>query len=110
MPRNVAPEWLATMARRVVEDENWPNGQYPHVAFAAREIVAEEVADDDVQVSLLQLVIDEVDRLRKELVDLADIAEAHHGDQPLHVLLHSLTVDIPHRARRAAEGEKDGEV
>lgn len=41
--------------------------------------------------------------LAADLRELAAFAEAHHGDQPLHVLLHGLTVDIPDRLQRAAE-------
>ena len=37
--------------------------------------------------------------LIRELTELKKFAEAHHGDQPLHVVLHGLTVDIPERLR-----------
>lgn len=35
-----------------------------------------------------------------ELRDLKAFSEAHHGDQPTHVLLHALVVDIPDRIDR----------
>ena len=42
-------------------------------------------------------------RIADELKDLKAFAEAHHGDQPRHVLLHGLTVDIPARIDRIIE-------
>ena len=37
--------------------------------------------------------------LIRELTELKEFAEAHHGDQPLPVILHGLTVDVPDRLR-----------
>ena len=34
-----------------------------------------------------------------QLTELKEFAEAHHGDQPLHVIMHGLTVDVPERLR-----------
>ena len=39
----------------------------------------------------------------EELRELALFAEAHHSDQPLHVVLHGLTVDVPSRLERIIE-------
>ena len=58
------PGWLREIAERVALDEGWPDGKFPHVAIEARAIVAECSAGDDVGASLLQCVIDEVERLR----------------------------------------------
>ena len=62
------PRWLQELVERRVNASlespcEWPNGQFPHLAFRAREIVAEDDDGDDGQVSLLQVVIDEAERL-----------------------------------------------
>lgn len=66
------PDWLRKIAERVSFDENWPDNTYPHIAFEARAIVAEENASDDAQVCLLQRVISEVERLRAEAKELLE--------------------------------------
>ncbi len=63
------PRWLQELVERRVNASlespcEWPNGQFPHLAFRAREIVAEDDDGDDGQVSLLQVVIDEAERLQ----------------------------------------------
>jgi len=40
---------------------------------------------------------EKLDYVTAELTEIKAIAEAHHGDQPLHVVLHGLTVDVPER-------------
>ena len=37
--------------------------------------------------------------LIRELTELKEFAEAHHGGQPRHVIMHGLTVDVPDRLR-----------
>ena len=44
---------------------------------------------------------------RDEIEELARFAEAHHGDQPLNVILHGLTVDIPDRLRDVIAADFD---
>jgi len=58
------PDWLRKLAENVIGMEDWPNGEYPSVAFSVREIVGEECTGDDSQVCLLQEVINECERLR----------------------------------------------
>jgi len=41
--------------------------------------------------------------LIRELTELKEFAEAYHGDQPRHVVLHGLTVDVPDRLRTIIE-------
>lgn len=64
----VLPIWLRTLIRKVTESDSWPGGEYPTEAFAARAAIA-DVQGDDGQVSLLQLVIDEVGRLQQWVND-----------------------------------------
>lgn len=44
-----------------------------------------------------------LDDARTALAGISKFATAHHGQQPSHVLLHSLTVDIPRMADRALQ-------
>ena len=62
------PDWLRQIAEKVPEMDDWPNGKYPAVAFEARGVAC---ADDegDPAVILLQMVIDEVERLQSEGAD-----------------------------------------
>ncbi len=62
------PDWLQALVKKVQDASeqakpDWPNGQYPHVAFAARDEVGEY--GDDAVVSLFQEIINEVERLRR---------------------------------------------
>lgn len=41
------------------------------------------------------------ERMREALEWIGRFASAHHGDQPAHVFLHGLTVDIPSYVERA---------
>lgn len=52
----------------------------------------------------------ENERLRKSMLAITVFAETHHQDQPAHVLLHSLTIDIPSmtRATLQATDQKEG--
>lgn len=68
------PKWLRDIAEG--QAGGWPNGEYPHVAFRSREIVAAYLDGDDAQVCLLQDVIDKVDRLRASVDDLRKGLEA----------------------------------
>jgi len=52
----------------------WPNGVYPDMAFRVRELVCE--SDDDGQVSLLQLLINEVERLQAIVEPLEELLQA----------------------------------
>lgn len=51
----------------------------------------------------IQELTAERDRLREALREVGEFAAAHHGDQPLHVLLHGLTVDVPERCKVALD-------
>ena len=80
------PAWLETMANKIAVDENWPSGQYPQAAFDALDIVGETAVDGDSAVSLLQVVIDEVERIKsidKRLAGILRYAEKHCGHSPL---------------------------
>lgn len=68
MPKDVTmPDWLQGLINQVAECENWPNDKYPALAMEARDRIGEYGGDEDWQAALLQLVIDEVERLRAEL-------------------------------------------
>lgn len=71
--RTQLPQWLRELAEEQAKAEDWPNKQYPHVAFRAREIVAEDRDGDDAQVCLLQVVIDERQAIVDDLVDVCKI-------------------------------------
>ena len=54
--------------------------------------------------SSLLAVLSLVDDLRAALTYVGEFARAHHHQQPAHVLLHSLTIDIPELVERALAG------
>ena len=61
----------------------------------------------DVLLSVLSLVDDlraENERLREALTYVGEFARAHHHQQPAHVHLHGLTIDIPEVVERALAG------
>ncbi len=61
------PRWLADMVDVITKDSqnrDWPNGVYPHTAFRATELICECGEDPDGQMSLLQLLINEVEQLQ----------------------------------------------
>ena len=60
------PKWLEELISRVIESDDWPGGQYPALAMEARDRIGEFSSDEDWQTCLLQLVIDEVERLREQ--------------------------------------------
>lgn len=62
----VLPGWLQAIVRRAIKDEDWPGDKYPDLAVEARDQVTTEIEGDDVQLCLLQLLIDEIVRLRAE--------------------------------------------
>ena len=47
-----------------------------------------------------------ISELEEAIVKIREFAEGHHHDQPVHVLLHGLTVDIPYQAERAIENQR----
>ena len=53
---------------------------------------------------VLLAVLSLVDDLRAALTYVGEFARAHHHQQPAHVLLHSLTIDIPEVVERALAG------
>lgn len=53
---------------------------------------------------VLLAVLSLVDDLRAALTYVGEFARAHHHQQPAHVLLHSLTIDIPELVERALAG------
>jgi hypothetical protein len=40
---------------------------------------------------------EKLDYIKGKLIELKAFSECHHGDQPSHVIMHGLTVDIPER-------------
>lgn len=57
------PDWLERLVDQVLDSEDWPDDEYPRLAFEVRDRIGEGY-DEDGQVSLLQLVIHEIERLR----------------------------------------------
>lgn len=53
-------------------------------------IVASDTAHEDIAA-----LVAEVRRLEKAVSDISHLASGHHREQPSHVLLHCLTIDIP---------------
>lgn len=77
------PKWLQAMVDEVNtsasgEDSNWPDGKYPAVAFEAMRLVGEY--ENDSHTALLQLVIDEVEQLRKRHDKIQYLARCLRGD------------------------------
>ena len=48
----------------------------------------------------------DIEWLRKELRWLKQLSEGHHADQPSHILLHSLTIDIPAHIEFILDGKR----
>lgn len=42
-------------------------------------------------------------RMKQEIIELKEFAEAHHRDEPGHIIYHGLTVDVPHRCELIAK-------
>jgi|OM-RGC.v1.028695601 hypothetical protein len=42
-------------------------------------------------------------RMKQEIIELKEFAEAHYSDQPGHVIYHGLTVDVPDRCELIAK-------
>lgn len=98
MTHKQLPEWLRQVAEGEAMAEDWPNGEYPHAAFAARNIVAEKNDSSDAQVSLLQVVINEVEQ-RQTMIDALPELEAIVADR------------LPKAVRDAyREGMEDGRI
>ena len=98
------PAWLETMANKIAVDENWPSGQYPQAAFDALDIVGETAVDGDSAVSLLQVVIGEVERLNSIDTRFAGVlryAEEHCGHSPLAGKPGEVTLMEDHQRLRA---------
>ena len=75
------PEWLKQIAESVVKSDDWPDGKSPAVAFEARAVACAD-DEDDPTVSLLQMVINEVERLVRVL---ACIDDDESSDSPLQI-------------------------
>ena len=60
------PDWLQKKIDCVIESEYWPNGTYPSLGFAVQDVLGDAGLDNDGQVSLLQMLIDELVQLRKQ--------------------------------------------
>lgn len=74
-----------------------------HAADIANAADMENLRDGAVTAS------NRIAELEAELRDIGKLAAAHHSDQPSHVLLHALTVDIPDRVGKAlARGPQSG--
>lgn len=55
-------------------------------------------------VEAMLAVLSLVEDMRAALTYVGEFARAHHHQQPAHVLLHSLTIDIPEVVERALAG------
>ena len=66
-------------------------------------VIASEMRVAAVEIEQLR---SEIAWLRKELRWLKQLSEGHHADQPSHVLLHSLTIDIPAHIESMLDGKR----
>lgn len=57
------PDWLQEKIDLVIESDNWPDGTYPAMGFAVQGVIGDAGFDIDGQVSLLQLLIEDLAQL-----------------------------------------------
>jgi hypothetical protein len=76
------PDWLEAMIDRVATTGGWPNGKFPAFADEAGCRLGEHFVDGDAHMSLLQCLIDEVERLREVLEPFAAVGRDVPSDWP----------------------------